>query len=480
MPRTSGEIIELMLTGMAYGGEAFGRQASGRMVFVPFALAGERVRAEVIESHQSWARARLAEVLDPSPDRIEPRCRHFRACGGCHYQHAAYARQVEDKAAIVRSQLQRLGGLADPPISAGVPSPSPWNTRNHIQFHLTPDGALGFQPWGVSSSDEEFPVLPISECHLPEPPLNDLWPRLALDPESGIKRVALRLGAADEVMVTLQAAEPPSAEALVELPASVVWLDPSGVSVLAGADHLPFEVAGLNFRVSADSFFQVHTLLAGDLARHVVAQLEPNPGDHILDLYAGVGLFSAFLASAGARVTAVELSASACHDFRSNLDAFDGVGLYELSVEQALPELEGPFEAVVADPPRAGLGQFAIAELARLSPSRPGLCLLRPGDPCPGCPLPDVCRLHAARGQTLRSLSADVSYRNRLPLGTPLTRQAKARSCDLPEARHPHTNGEAGQGIARQCDTISRRAGRARVFGRSDTTWMSALPWRRS
>ena len=370
MPRTSGEIIELTLTGMAYGGEAFAREASGRMVFVPFALAGERVRAEVIERHKSWARARLAEILDPSPDRIEPRCRHFRACGGCHYQHAAYSRQVEDKASIVRSQLQRLGGLADPPISAGVPSPSPWNTRNHIQFHLTPDGALGFQPWGVSSSDEEFPVLPISECHLPEPLLNDLWPRLVLDPESGVQRVALRLGADDEMMVTLQAAEPPSAEALVELPASVVWLDPSGASVLAGADHLPFKVAGLNFRVSADSFFQVHTSLAGDLARHVVAHLEPHPGDHILDLYAGVGLFSAFLASAGARVTAVELSPSACHDFRSNLDAYDRVGLFESSVEQALPELEGPFEAVVADPPRAGLGEFAIAELARLSPSR--------------------------------------------------------------------------------------------------------------
>lgn len=370
MPGNSLETLELHLTGMAYGGEAFGREASGRMVFVPFALAGERVRVKVVEGHRSWARAQLTEILDPSSDRIEPRCRHFGACGGCHYQHIAYPRQVEEKASILRAQLQRLGGLSDPRVATPIPSACPWNTRNHIQFDLTPDGALGFHPWGVSPPNESRTVLPITECHLPEAPLNELWPRLTLDPESSIERVALRLGADDESMLVLHSAEPATAEAFIELPASVVWLDPSGVSVLAGSSYLPVEVSGVRFRVAAGSFFQIHTQLAAAMVQHVLSRLAPERTGHVLDLYAGVGLFSAFLAPAAGQVTAIELSPSASDDFRFNLDPYDNVSLYEASVEQALPELEGTFDAILADPPRAGLGQAVITQLTRLAPSQ--------------------------------------------------------------------------------------------------------------
>src|SRR3990170_402808 len=81
------ERLELRLEGMAYGGDAFGRDADGRMVFVPFALPGERVAVQVVEAHAHWCRARMLEVLEPSADRVTPRCRHFGTCGGCHYQH---------------------------------------------------------------------------------------------------------------------------------------------------------------------------------------------------------------------------------------------------------------------------------------------------------------------------------------------------------------------------------------------------------
>ena len=166
--------LDLTLTGHAYGGDAFGHDPDGRMVFVPFALP-ERARAP--------RAGRDPPTVGPSPlDRNpptlappgRPRCPHFADCGGCHYQHLAYPAQLQAKAEIVRAQLERLGGLTDLPLDPTFPSPSPWNTRNHLQFSLTEEGRLGFLAAGSHR------VVPIQVCHLPEPPLADLWPRLSL------------------------------------------------------------------------------------------------------------------------------------------------------------------------------------------------------------------------------------------------------------------------------------------------------------
>ncbi len=356
--------LELTLTGHAYGGDAFGRDPDGRMVFVPFALPEERVRLELVEIHQRWVRARLIEILQPSPDRVEPRCPHFADCGGCHYQHLAYPAQLQAKAEIVRAQLERLGGLTDLPLEPTFPSPSPWNTRNHLQFSLTEEGRLGFLAAGSHR------VVPIQVCHLPEPPLADLWPRLSLEAIPGLDRVSLRCGAEGEAMVILEGLGRPEVELMLEVPASVVWSSGESSAVLAGSGDLMIEVLGRRFRVSAESFFQVHTALAGELVRRVLEALAIQPGQVVFDLYAGVGLFSAFLAQAGARLVAVEVSPSASADFEVNLDEFEGVELYEAPVEQALPAIGLRPQAVVLDPPRAGLPPEVIGQLAALAPAR--------------------------------------------------------------------------------------------------------------
>lgn len=358
------ETLALGLTGLAYGGDAFGRDAAGRMIFVPLALPGERVRVEVTESHRSWARARLLEVLEASPARVEPRCRHFGACGGCHYQHLSYAAQLQAKAEIVRAQFQRLGGFDQPPVSATVPSPSPWGIRNHLQFSLTPEGRLGFRAAGSHL------VLPIEECLLPEPALADLWPRLDFGPVPGLERVTVRLGAEGDTMVVLEADGPPEVEVGTELDASIVWLGPAAASVLAGEPTLTIEVLGHRFRVSPGSFFQVNTVMAGELVTRLLEALAVGRDQTVLDLYAGVGLFSVFLAEAGARLVAVESSASACADFQVNLAAADDVSLYQAGVEEALPLLDMHPAAVVIDPPRAGLGRSVVEALVSLAPAR--------------------------------------------------------------------------------------------------------------
>jgi len=361
--RPTPEHLTLRLDGLAYGGEAFGRDDSGRMVFVPLALPGERVSVEVVEAHARWCRAQLVEVIEPSPQRVAPRCRHFGTCGGCHYQHLEAGAQPEAKRAIVRAQLERLGGFRDPPVEKTIAGTSSWNTRNHIQFSLTPDGRLGFQAGGSNQ------VIAIQECHLPEQALNDLWPMLQLEPRSGIDRIALR-SAGDEALIVFHAQDEPDVEIELDVRASTVWLSPQGMHVLAGEPALVHSVRGRRFRVSPASFFQAHAELTPVLVDRVLSAAQPRPDQTAFDLYAGVGLFSAFLAERGLRLLAVEHSASACEDFALNLESFENVDLYQASVEQALGSLDVHADVVIVDPPRAGLGQEVVRALLMQAPPR--------------------------------------------------------------------------------------------------------------
>ena len=351
---------DVLLTALTYGGDAIGRLPDGRAVFVPFALPGERVRVRLVEEKRGHARAELLEVLEPAAGRIPPRCAHFTACGGCHYQHMDYPAQLAAKTAILKEQLERIGGLADIPIREAVASPLPWNYRNHVQFHLTADGKLGYQAPRSST------VIPIRECHLPEAPLNALWPQLEVEALPGLERVGLRLGAGEELMLVLESSQPGAPEFTVEEVAlSAVQLGPGGALVLAGSEAIVIEVLGRPFRVSAASFFQVNTAQAAAMVEHLLQALPLEPGMTVLDVYCGVGLFSAFLAPRVGRLVGIELSPEACEDFAVNLDAFENVELYEAPAEQVLAGVDFHPDVIVVDPPRAGLGQATLDGLLR-------------------------------------------------------------------------------------------------------------------
>ncbi len=343
-----------------------GRLPDGRAVFVPFGLPGERVRIRLTEEKQNFARGELLEVLEPSPDRIVPRCRHFGICGGCHYQNLAYEKQLVAKTEILRDQLMRIGKIANPPVASMVASPSEWNYRNHVQFHLTEDGKIGF----VNAAGNT--VIPISECHLPDPSINSLWPQLEFDEALDISRVSLRTGADDDLMLLLESDYPETPEIEIEADISVIHLFEEHPVVIAGADHHFIRVLGRDFKVSAPSFFQVNTAMAEKMVEHLLTVLPAAAKDTLLDLYCGVGLFSAFFASRAGRVIGVESSASACEDFAVNLDEFDNVELYEGAAEEILPALveriANPLYAIV-DPPRAGLDRRVLdAMLKTLGP----------------------------------------------------------------------------------------------------------------
>lgn len=355
----------ITLTTLTYGGDAMGRLEDGRAVFVPFGLPGERVRIRLTEDKRNFARGELLEVLDASPLRIAPRCVHFGLCGGCHYQNLPYEEQLKAKTDILRDQLTRIGKIENPPVEAMVASPSPWNYRNHVQFHLTREGKLGYVTAGWPQ------VFAISECHLPEGSINSLWPQLEFEPEMDIERVSLRSGLDEELMLVLESESPEPPELEIEAGISIAHVFAENTLVIAGNDHLTIRLLDRDFRVSAASFFQVNTAMAEKMVQHLLAVLPTSPSSTLLDIYCGAGLFSTFLAPKYERVIGIESSPSACDDFAYNLDEFENVELYEGFAEEILPDLAVQIQSpahVVVDPPRAGLDKHVIDAILKLSP----------------------------------------------------------------------------------------------------------------
>jgi 23S rRNA (uracil1939-C5)-methyltransferase len=408
------QTIELTLDGIAHGGEAIGRY-DGKAIFVPYAIPGERVRVEIVEEKERWARARLLEVLDPSSDRIAPPCPYFGPdrCGGCQWQHIAYERQAELKAEIVADQLRRLGRIANPAVvdtlvladpqtpngeadsddyesappalaperstgatlrsPAGNHGPHPEITlldfgyRNHIRFDLTTDGRLGFR------QADGGEIIPIDRCLLLHERLDELhaaldvaWPELTA--------VSLRTGInTGQGMILMETAGEDLPELEIDVAAACVVLTARGIQPLIGEPWTEEEVAGRRYRVSAESFFPANTVGAEALVEVVRSYVDLRPTDVLLDVGCGVGLFALALAEFAAEVIGIEASPAACEDFAHNAGDLPHISLHEGAVSDVLPALRAQGQHVdvaVMVPLRTGAGEAVIGEVAAFRPRR--------------------------------------------------------------------------------------------------------------
>jgi 23S rRNA (uracil1939-C5)-methyltransferase len=355
--------VELVLDGITHGGEAVGRLPDGKACFVPYAIPGERVRVEVVEQRKRWARARLVEVLEPSPDRVEAPCPYFGPgrCGGCQLQHIDPAAQAALKRRILVEQLQRIGRIPDPPVGETV-RVADFGYRNRARFGVDTGGRLGFRRAG--SHD----LVPIDRCLLVAPEVQALRD-VAGDAWTGVEEIEVRAAGPERALVIW-----PGSRALPALPPGevpVAVVDVRGRAVaLRGEPTLGVEVEGVgHFRVSPTSFFQASVGGAAVLARLVRDAAEVRIGDTALDLHAGVGLFASVLSGAGASVTAVEAHAVAAEDARANLGEAVEVIAEDAESYVARRAAEGRFaDVVVLDPPRRGAGAVLCRSLAALDP----------------------------------------------------------------------------------------------------------------
>jgi 23S rRNA (uracil1939-C5)-methyltransferase len=358
--------IELQLTDMAHGGDALGRH-EGKVVFVPYAIPGEEALVEITQDKGSYARARLVEVLTPSPHRTDPPCPHFGPgkCGGCQWQHMAYPAQLDFKAAVVSDQLARLGRLPDAAVKPAIPSASPWRYRNHVQFSVGDDGRLGF----VATDGRRIET--IETCYVMHPLLEELFAALELELPN-LTRLSLRTGVnTGDLMMIFETEDdmPPALES--DLSISCVLLLSDGIPVnLFGNNHITEVVAGRRFRVSATSFFQINTAAAEELIRLVGEYLAPVGNEILLDAYCGVGTFGLSLANRVSQVIGVEEDAGAVADACLNAGELPNVELIEGSVEEFVPELDRPIDLAVLDPPRQGCKPETLTALIERGPRR--------------------------------------------------------------------------------------------------------------
>ena len=161
-------LVEVELERVAHGGQMIGH-LDGEIVFIPYGLPGERASARLSTRKRDFARGELVEVLRSAAGRVTPRCPHFGTCGGCSWQHADYAVQLELKREVVVDQLRRIGGMPDagdlvqPPIGMV----DPWEYRNHVRFTLGRKyGDVGY------TYRESHRVLRVDHCYIAHPAIN--------------------------------------------------------------------------------------------------------------------------------------------------------------------------------------------------------------------------------------------------------------------------------------------------------------------
>lgn len=387
----SDRAFEIEIEGMAHGGSGIGRLGR-RTVFVPFTIPGERVLIRPVYEAETYILAEGVRLLEASADRVYPVCEAFgaRGCVRCSWQHIAYEAQLLLKQDVLTDQLERIGKVSDPPVRAAIPSPEQWGYMSHVTYTVTEDGRLALP------AREGRGLVTVDNCALIHPDLFDLYTALDLDFKD-ISRVRLQRGSDGALMIVFFGAKEEAPELELDLPASVNFILPDNEPMnLVGESHSRFEVGGRLFRATAGSFFRANVPAVRNLAQTVEALLEAREGMRVLDLYAGVGVLSAFLAPHAGLVTLVESYPPAATDADENLADFDNLDIIEGGVEAVLEELDPPYQAAVVDPPH-GLTDAIIDRLTALGVKRIAYVS---DDPTM---LAKDCRRLAKRGYILRA-----------------------------------------------------------------------------
>ncbi|MGH9113600.1 MAG: class I SAM-dependent RNA methyltransferase [Acidimicrobiales bacterium] len=370
----------LRVTNVAVGGDGVARELSGRVVLVAGALPGELVDVEVVDERRDRARAVVVGVREAAPARAEPPCPFVAAgCGGCGWQHVAPAAQRELKVDMVADALRRQGGVADPWVAAGP-------TLDATGYRTTLRGVADDGGRFALRRHRSHDLVAVPACLVAHPLVAEVLAEGRFPPGADVTvRVGARTG---ERMVVVDGladpADAPESADVADAPESAGFADAAGVAVpgdvrvVTGAElaagrraWIHEEVAGHRLRVSARSFFQARPDGAEALVDAVRTALDGAlaGGARLADLYGGVGLFAVVLAgdvaAAGdGRVEVVEASASSAADARINVGHLGPrvrVRVVRCDVARWRPRR---MDAVIADPPRAGLGRGGARAVA--------------------------------------------------------------------------------------------------------------------
>lgn len=432
------DIIELIIEDLSADGSGVGRMISvsgmssdtaenrntdrsgqehSMIFFVKDALTGDKIRARILKLKKNYGYARLLELLEPSPDRVEPKCPLHRKCGGCQIQALSYEKQLEYKLRKVKNNLARIGGFdADQLNQIGIGPvigmKEPFYYRNKAQFPVGRDKngklAAGFYAARTHS------IIPADNCYLGVPENQQVMKRIlswmeqyAVEPydeTSGtglVRHVLIRYGFRSKqlmVCIVINGTSIPKKDALTDALVQIEGMSSISICIntqrsnvimgetvetIWGSDFIEDSVGNVKFQISPLSFYQVNPVQTEVLYRKVMEYADLHGNETVWDLYCGIGTISLFLAQKAGKVYGIEIVPQAVEDARRNA-GINGIYNAEFFAGEAETLLEQMTEGkvagtdntvpaadvVVVDPPRKGCAQKLLDTIVRMQPGK--------------------------------------------------------------------------------------------------------------
>lgn len=339
-----GQRFVVTIEKIAHGGHFIARHL-GAVIFVRHAIPGEEVEIEITSTGASFNRADVVKVVSASSDRVSAPCQfaHRAGCGGCDFQHISLERQRQLKSEVITEQFARIAKKEVNVLVEEVSGPLGYRTR--FTAITTRDGALGFRQ---ARSNK---VVPVSDCRILQPELK--YQELSNRKWKGDLQVEVSISSTGERTI-----------------ATGYTRDESPVRTSEGPDVATYLVNEFPLEVSQRSFWQSHKEAPRTLTEAVLKFAQVKSGDHLLDLYGGVGLFTSQLlehVGESGRVDLVEGSKSATGDALRNFAEHTNVGIHTGDVEKILPRF-AKADVIILDPPREGAGKIVVESMVSLKP----------------------------------------------------------------------------------------------------------------
>lgn len=344
-----GDLVEIEIDSLAYGGTGVGRTA-GVVIFVPQAAPGDLVLVEITEAKNRFLRGGIREIRRPSPERTEPRCDSYGRCGGCQYQHIRYDRQLYWKQEQVKDLCRRIGGIAHPPLVDIVASSESYHYRGKVEIHAAReiDGRLRM---GFHQGESNL-LVEVERCEIAHQSVNETLQRLRWELSTG---------------------------KIASLPRKfAIWSGLDGEGEVGTSLRATVErpVKDRSLSVPATGFFQANLHLTDRLVDLVVELCSLDGSETVVDCYCGSGLFSFFLAPQARRLYGIESDAAALARARFNLERAGcrNAVFFAGDVGRALQErfVRGGIgvDVLILDPPRPGLTKEVMTGIFSLRPQR--------------------------------------------------------------------------------------------------------------
>ena len=339
-----------------YGGYVLSR-AEG-IVFIRGAIPGEVVEVALEEKKRDYSVVSVVDVMEPSESRIEPACQYFGQCGGCHLQFVSYEKQVEMKQYVLLDCLRRIGGI-DMELAPSIYG-EPYGYRHRAQFKVSKEGTVGFFREGTVE------VVEIESCPLLSDDINDALLKLRQVDLEDVREVHITSGNNNTIALLIGSGHPHEiADRFINQGFTGVALE-DGTYRGTGAPYVNLDLNGMRFTVSPWAFMQSNWALNQDMVSTLVDEIGPTEGKRVLDLYAGGGNLSLALSADAEATVAVEMSAASIADGKRNKSANRVTGYKFVKGTAEDARVEGKFDILILDPPRAGVSKRVMLRVLEL------------------------------------------------------------------------------------------------------------------